>query len=145
MNDLAGANPDVVESRITPNISHEMTELLRLFSNPRQLGKSNLRASSQRATTTDLQSGQNPICMPAPARFTRKSKPTERMNDESSADRKSTQNESPCPSPQTKSLIPLDDPYDELLQTLMNWCELDHDGYPSDTSTVSFAQLNDPI
>ncbi len=141
---FARADPDGVDSGITPNISHQMNELLRLLLNPRQPRQSKLRTSSQTATTTDLQPGQNAICLPAPVRFTRKSKPTDRMNNESSAEGKSTRSEPPCPSPQNKSiLIPLTESYHELLQTLMNF---DHDRSPSDTSAVRYAdaQLNEP-
>jgi hypothetical protein len=137
----------IVDSKLAPNISHEMAELLRLFSNPRRLRRSKLRTSSQRATATDLQPDQNAICLPAPARFIRKSKQAEKLNDGKSAEGKSTRDESPFPLQQNKSsLTPLPESYDDhLLQTLMNCCELDHDRCPSDASVVSYldAQLNE--
>jgi hypothetical protein len=90
----------------------------------------------------DFQPDQNAICQPAPVRFTRKGKPTEKMDDGSSADGKATRSEPPYSSPQIKySLIPVDDPDDDLLEALMNCCELDHDRCPWYMSAVRQCEL----
>jgi hypothetical protein len=127
-----------IDANHTPDIPLEMSELFRMYSNPRT---SHLKRSSLRVTTKDLQPGQNSVSLPAPARFTRKNKQLPKnVNDGSSLRKQSTQNESPCPSAQNSLSIPLDDSYDDLLQKLMmNWSEL-----PSDASTNLDTQLNEP-
>jgi hypothetical protein len=127
-----------MEANHTPDIPHEMSELFRTYSSPRT---SHLNRSSLRVTTKDLQPGQNPISLPAPARFTRKNKQLPKnVNDGSSLRKQSTQNESPCPSTQNSLSIPLDDPYVDLLQKLMmDWYE-----FPSDASSNLDTQLNEP-
>ncbi len=126
-----------VQQSATPDIPHEMSELFRVFSNTRT---SHLNMSPPKVTTKDLQPGQNSIGLPAPARFTRKNKPLPKnVNDGSSLRNQSTQNESPCPSTQNKfSIVPLDDPYDDLLQKLMT----NRYEFPSDASSNLEIHLN---
>ena len=126
-----------IDANHTPDIPLEMSELFRMYSNPRT---SHVKRSPLRMTTKDLQPGQNSVSLPAPSRFTRKNKLPTNINNGSSLRKQSTQSESPCPPTQNTFSIPLDDPYDDLLQKLMtNWYEL-----PSDMPTNLESQLNEP-
>jgi hypothetical protein len=131
----------------TPDISDEMAELLRRYSN---LRNSNVHKSSLRAISKDLKPGQNTVCLPAPVRFIRKSKLPKGINVGSSARGQFTRNESPRPSAHNKaSLVSSDDPYDDLLERLMSGCELNHDPHQSTPGAATMdnldaAQLNEP-
>ncbi len=144
MTDKRCAGTGLNTSQIGTTHEYEMSEILRRYSKQRS---AKLHQKIQTVTTKDAPKGQSSFCLSAPVRFTRKSRP-ESMK--ASLGEKVPFNSigSPSPCAQNKSSsLPFNDPYDDLLQKLMNGCEIDHEPYPSEASTMDDLdadQLNAP-
>lgn len=115
-------NARQTETKFAPDIDHELIELYRRILKQRNSG---LRNNSVVATPNQMSSHRTGNALPAPVRFTRKSKPEVKKTDVGA---KQSICESPVRTAQQSlesSSTSFDETYDALLQKLMIFDETD--------------------